>query len=240
MSSRYFIDFLVHSDLIFESTAQEAAILTMPDGALTEDLLNDQIIRKCIADNARTWYEYARCRRHRTVQNGEIRVVVGWDKARSWGIATSTCTSGQSASLTFKINDETGTSRAYCWQCIGSGSGRVGPPEDEISDLRGENDATPQNQCVFVRTMNFTLAGHIWDDFSASAVQQEPVSLQDNLQGPASTHHNAGGGTGNSSSGVASSQHHQSSSVHGGSHTLQSVTFDVTEPGVRYTVMLFC
>jgi len=39
MSSRYFIDYLVYSDLIFESTAQEAAILTMPEGALTENLL---------------------------------------------------------------------------------------------------------------------------------------------------------------------------------------------------------
>jgi len=239
MSSRYFVNYLVHRGLIFESTAQEAAILTMPEGALTEDLLNGQVIRDCIAKNARAWYEYARRLRGRIVQNGEIRVVVGWDKVRSWGIATSTCTNGQSASLEFKINDEPGTSRSYCWQCIGSGSGRVGPPEDENFDLRGENHATPQNQCVFVRTMNFTLAGHIWDDYSATAVQQEPVSHQDNSQGLSSTHHSEGGGTGNSSSGVASSRH-QHSSVRGGSHTLQSVTFDAREPGVRCTLILFC
>jgi len=57
--------------------------LTMPDSALTEDLLNGQVIRDCIAENARAWYEYARRRRGRIVQNGEIRVV-GWDKVRPW------------------------------------------------------------------------------------------------------------------------------------------------------------
>ena len=195
----------------------------MPEGALTQNLLNCQVIRKCIEKNARTWFEYARDTRGRIVKDGDIRVVVGWDKVCSWGIATSTSTSGQSVSLAFKINDEAGISRVYCWQCIGSGSGRVGPQEDEIADLRREGDAAPQNQSVFVRTMNFSFAGDIGDDYSATTV---PVSVTEK------------GSKGEHSSGSRVSPRHQSSSM-GGTHGRQSANFGTTERGVRFSVILY-
>ena len=197
--------------------------MTMPEGALTQNLLNCQVIRKCIEKNARTWFEYARDTRGRIVKDGDIRVVVGWDKVCSWGIATSTSTSGQSVSLAFKINDEAGISRVYCWQCIGSGSGRVGPQEDEIADLRREGDAAPQNQSVFVRTMNFSFAGDIGDDYSATTV---PVSVTEK------------GSKGEHSSGSRVSPRHQSSSM-GGTHGRQSANFGTTERGVRFSVILY-
>jgi hypothetical protein len=104
--------------------------------------------------------------RGRDVKNGDIRVVVGVDKVSSWGIATSACNTGQTASYVFK-HDPT---HAYKWDCIG-GSGRVGPQKSEIHDLI-EDNAVPQNQCVFVRTINFTLSGKMWNDFPSEAVQQ--------------------------------------------------------------------
>jgi hypothetical protein len=147
--------------MTFESSSREAAILTMPDGALTQDLLNELQIHQYISENIRNWYNYARNERGRNIKIGDIRVVIGVDKVKSWGIATSTCDSGQSASLTFKLENQ---SRSYRWDCTG-GSGRVGPDEIEINDLI-QNDMIPQNQCVFVRTMNFTLSGKTEDDSS--------------------------------------------------------------------------
>ena len=198
----------------------------MPEGALTQNLLNSQIIRKCIEKNATNWFEYARDTRGRIVKNGDIRVVVGWDKVCSWGIATSTSTSGRSVSLAFKVDDETGISRVYRWQCNGSGSGRVGPQEDEIADLRQEGDAAPQNQSVFVRTMNFSLAGDILgNDYSATSV---PVSVK------------AMGSRGQHSSRGRVSSRRQSNSTKGCLHGRQSVKFNTTERGVRCSVILYC
>jgi hypothetical protein len=160
----------------FESTSGEAAILTMPDGASTQNLLATLQIHQCISENAQNWYEYARNERSRAVNNGDIRVVIGIDKVKSWGIATSTCNSGETASLTFKQDRSLNRIR-YGWDCTG-GSGRVGPAEIEINDLI-QNNTIPENQCVFVRTMNFTLSGEIWYDFSSQAVVQPgPLSGQ--------------------------------------------------------------
>ena len=187
----------------------------MPEGALTENLLNGQVIRKCIAKNARSWFKYARDR-GRIAENGDIRVVVGWDKVCSWGIATSTSTSGQSISLAFKANDEAGTSRVYHWECIGSGSGRVGPHEDEIADLRRGDDVAPQNQCVFVRTMNFSLVGDIGDDHSATAVHP---SVSDKAK-------------------VSTGQQGRRVTSRGQSSSLTGDSYDITERGVRCSVRL--
>ena len=197
----------------------------MPEGALTENLLNGQVIRKCIAKNARSWFEYARDTRGRIVENGDIRVVVGWDKVCSWGIATSTSTSGQSVTLAFRVNDETRTSRVYRWECMGSGSGRVGPHEDEIADLRQEDDSAPQNQCVFVRTMNFSVAGGMGDDCSTTAVPFDPMSVDE--KGP----------RGQPSSGSTVSKYGRSSSMRGGSGH-ESIKFDTIERGVRRSMIL--
>ena len=198
--------------------------MTMPEGALTQNLLNDQVIRQCIEENGRSWFEYARDTRKRNVKDGDIRVVVGWDKVCSWGIATSTSTSGQSVSLAFKVNDEAGISRVYRWQCVGSGSGRVGPQEAEIAGLVQEGDAAPQNQSVFVRTMNFNLAGDIRDDYSAATTV--PVSVKTK------------GSRGQHSSGSRVSPRHQSSSM-GGTHGRQSANFGTTERGVRFSVIFY-
>ena len=128
--------------------------MVMPNGATTQNLLNTWGVRDTISSNAMDWYTYTRTIRGRYVKNGDIRVVVGVDKVSSWGIATSACNTDQTASYVFK-HDPTHT---YQWDCIG-GSGRVGPQNREIRDLIEEDNDVPENQCVFVRTINFTLSG---------------------------------------------------------------------------------
>ncbi len=104
--------------------------------------------------------------------NGDIRVVVGFDKVSSWGIATFASSSEEHVRFEFKgvSQNDGAASQAYTWHCVGSGSGRVGPPEEEIRDLL-QNNTYPKNQCVFVRTLNFELSGKIWDELAVYEVR---------------------------------------------------------------------
>ncbi|KDR67739.1 hypothetical protein GALMADRAFT_79635, partial [Galerina marginata CBS 339.88] len=76
------------SGLVFESSASEGAILTMPVGSNSEDLREKRRIRAYISTHAEDWYKYANIIRGREAKNGDIRLVVGFDKTTTWGMAT--------------------------------------------------------------------------------------------------------------------------------------------------------
>ena len=89
----------------------------MPDGATTEDLMNHELVQKYIAKNAQSWYTYIREERGRKVKNGDIRLVIGFDKVASWGIATFASSVEEQVRLEFKTNDsDQAASRAYSWK----------------------------------------------------------------------------------------------------------------------------
>ena len=214
------------------STAKEAAILIMPGGATTQNLLNTWGVRDAITRNAKDWYTFTRTTRGRCVRNGDIRVVVGVDKVSSWGIATSACDSSQTASYVFKNHP----THSYQWDCIG-GSGRVGPQKREIRGLI-EDNGVPENQCVFVRTINFTLSGKMWNDFSSEGLQQRsgpgPWLGRSGLRDSASSNRGGPrGGYSTSGSGSTSSDHQPGSMQ--GLHCDLSVEFEPVELGVSGT-----
>ena len=60
----------------------------MPDGAFVEDLVNLSKFRDYVADHAANWYKFVNGPRGREALNGDVRVVVGCDKATSWGMVT--------------------------------------------------------------------------------------------------------------------------------------------------------
>ena len=76
------------SDIVFESSASEGAILTMPQGARSQDLGNLARFREYAAANVANWYRFVNGPRGREAKNGDVRLVVGFDKTTSWGIAT--------------------------------------------------------------------------------------------------------------------------------------------------------
>src|SRR6266545_3228074 len=121
---------------MFEASAREAAILIMPDGAVTYNLLNHQPVREYFAKNVDSWYNYASRSRGRTVKNGDIRVVIGYDKVPFWGIATVSSDFEQNVRFEFKDISDSIASRTYSFDHIGSGgsSCRVGPPTAELQD----------------------------------------------------------------------------------------------------------
>jgi hypothetical protein len=225
---------LACSGFVFETCDREGSILMMPKGATSQDLLNRHALETYVKDNAECWYHYVINERGRAIDNGDIRIVVGCDKVSSWGIATFASSAAQQVRLEFKgmpLGHE--STRSYSWDCVGTASvGRVGPQEAEIQELRQESDASSashlQNQCVFVRTMNFTLRGRLSNESAAHKVRAgnledslvaDTDTLTDHTDG-ASSSGQAGLATGRSHSGRV---HIDSNSTHLGLPVSQSL-----------------
>ena len=160
------------SDFVFEPSASEGAILTMPRGARSEDLGNLATFREYVAANVADWYRYVNGPRGREAKNGDIRLVVGFDKTTSWGIATF-ANQTQQNSCRLKFGPlERDSAGSYTWSYSGVADVRAGPDSDEIDELRIDSDPPDvrfENQCLFVRTLNATLADNIWADIHSSS-----------------------------------------------------------------------
>ncbi|KIM40895.1 hypothetical protein M413DRAFT_445667 [Hebeloma cylindrosporum] len=163
--------------LLFETSASEGAILTMPVGAVSHDLENVIAFSDYVAANAYKWYKFAFSVRGRKVENGQIRLVTGCDKAKSWGMAVlSNMSQERRSQLKFRaLGDTKGT---YTWEYSGMAEVRVGPDISEIMELRdNEGDSVDasrrtdeefSNQCLFVRTLNATLNDNVWGELTDS------------------------------------------------------------------------
>ena len=73
----------------------------MPEGPMSQDLQNKSRFRKYASANIRKWYEYINGPRGCEAKNGDVRLVVGCDKATSWGMA-ALCNMTQDSRLKFK------------------------------------------------------------------------------------------------------------------------------------------
>ena len=181
------------SGLGFETSAREGAILIMPNGSTATNLLNTHLVEEYIRKNAKHWYKYATNRRGRPVENGDIRIVVGCDKVSSWGIATLASSHEACTRLEFKgIRDPT---TSHTWSCFGAASGRVGPRDEEMQNLRAETNTAPiQNQCVFVRTMNITVSEGTWNEMAILQIRSGNDGLPDST--PTNCNSSRGGSLG--------------------------------------------
>jgi len=59
----------------------------MPEGAQSEDVDHISRIRAYFAENIENWYHFANGPRGRDPGNGDLHLVIGTDKATSWGMA---------------------------------------------------------------------------------------------------------------------------------------------------------
>ena len=162
--------------LTFESTAEEGAILTMPDGAYYQELGNLGKFRDYVAEHADNWYKFVNGPLGREAENGDIRVVTGCDKTISWGMATFSNFAQQSNfRLQFRpleISTRPSVGSAYTWEHSGMADVRVGPDLDENDELGGTADHPLRNQCLFMRTLNVTLEDDVWAQINPSQVTQ--------------------------------------------------------------------
>ncbi|KAF9545574.1 hypothetical protein CPC08DRAFT_675696, partial [Agrocybe pediades] len=165
------------ADLVFESSAAEGAILTMPNGARSEDLVGTLHLREYVLENIESWYKLIMCDFGCDVENGDILVVTGCDKTDSWGIATFV-KSSEAVKLTFQAVP---SSRSYKWEYFGSFDARTGPNLKVIQGLQSSTSGTDVassepllNQCVFVRTLTATLSDDIWESLRRSVSRLDP------------------------------------------------------------------
>ena len=179
----------VLSGLIFESSASEGAILTMPEGAYSEDLSNSSRLRQYIATHAEDWYKFVNGPRGREAQNGDLHVVVGCDKTTSWGMATfadSSLSQETNFRLKFSALGEQESQRnagnKYMWEHSGVAEVRVGPGRGENEEL-GETDSNRlRNQCLFLRTLNVTLSEKVWEEIFSLSVAVADQNPQDHAK----------------------------------------------------------
>ncbi|KJA25511.1 hypothetical protein HYPSUDRAFT_134515, partial [Hypholoma sublateritium FD-334 SS-4] len=152
--------------LDFEPTSPEGAILTLPDGAFTQELNNLSLFRRFIAYHAKSWYEFVNGPRGREAKNGDLRVVVGCDKTTSWGMATFTdIASPSDLQVQFNANHQpTGsTSKTNSWICTGIADLKTGPDDSEpLQSALATKLDRPRNQCLFIRTLSVTLSKALW------------------------------------------------------------------------------
>ncbi|KAF4609786.1 hypothetical protein D9613_012074 [Agrocybe pediades] len=153
------------ANLVFESSATEGAILALPHGAQSEDVIGTRHLRQYVLENIESWYKLIMGNFGCDVENGDILVVTGCDKTDSWGVATF-FKSSEAVKLTFQPIP---SSRSYNWEYSGSFDARTGPNPRSIQGLHSSiNDTDTMlsepllNQCVFVRTLTGTLRNDIW------------------------------------------------------------------------------
>ncbi|KDR78141.1 hypothetical protein GALMADRAFT_245167 [Galerina marginata CBS 339.88] len=174
------------SGLTFESSASEGAILTMPIGSNSEDIASTVRLRNYITTHAQPWYDYIVGVRGREIQNGDVRLVTGWDKSKAWGMATFTNTSAQQEPflLQFKPIERGNAGRTYGWEYSGSAEVRSGPGAQEKVRIRMGDPSLDgveyENQCLFIRTLNVTLQDHLWTKLATEFGLQEIYGGQSN------------------------------------------------------------
>ena len=182
----------------------------MPVGSNSEDVGNQGRFRKYASFHAENWYRYVNITRERDAKNGDVRLVIGYDKTSLWGIATfSDSTEEDSVLLEFQPVDETSVGRTYEWKHSGTAEVRSGPGAKEVEDLRrgdSEQGGQPyENQCLFVRTLNVTLGDKTWAKLAGefgeietnegyTKSQTSPMSSQSSM-GSTSTSSQASGST---------------------------------------------
>ena len=146
----------------------------MPQGARSQDLGNFARFRKYAAANVADWYKFANGPRGREAKNGDIHLVVGFDKTTSWGIATFVNQTQQTRdSCRLKFGPSEGDSAStYTWlEYSGVTDVRAGPDSIEGDELRIDSDPPDvqfENQCLFVRTLNVTLTDDVWSDIHST------------------------------------------------------------------------
>ena len=154
--------------LCFRASAPEGAILTMPEGAISEDLENVPRFREYASANIKSWYRYINGHLGHEAKNGDIHLVLGCDKATFWGMAALSKVA-QHSQLKFKpLNFQSSNSGScgYTWEYSGIAQAKVGPDQGEIDELRREDSASLDkylNQCLFVRTLNVTFNDDDWE-----------------------------------------------------------------------------
>ena len=153
----------------------------MPDGAFREDLKNKALFRDFAAENAESWYRFVNGPCGWELGNGELLLITGCDKTRSWGLAAyrNIQSEGNSSDslggplLRFRNTSDAGhigvLGTTYCWEHEGTAEVKVGPEFEVDGDMAGDG-ARARNQCTFIRSHAITLSEAEWTRVQSTLV----------------------------------------------------------------------
>ncbi|KAJ7108622.1 hypothetical protein C8R44DRAFT_636422, partial [Mycena epipterygia] len=147
-------DFPGH-DFSFSCVGSKGAVLALPHGAHSENLENLDTVRQYAAKHAESWYKYVNGpARGRRLANGSLCLVTGWEKAKSWGMASYQDVSLQNGfQLSFGPTTDVENGWKYRWQ--------RGPAKHKCADAPLV-EGTPLNQTTFISAFTMTLCEGIW------------------------------------------------------------------------------
>ncbi|KAF7348626.1 Tkl tkl-ccin protein kinase [Mycena venus] len=143
------------------TVSKQAAVLLMPEGASRMNLRFLDIFRQQALKHAQQWYAFLKdlgC----MVENGELYLVTGVDKASSWIVgAVENQSQDCSISLKLKAAQIGSAGGSYTWQWETGGAFADSGPRR----LPGE-DPSAQNQTVFLRGFRIALHSLAWRKIS--------------------------------------------------------------------------
>ncbi|KAJ6526737.1 hypothetical protein B0H19DRAFT_1196897 [Mycena capillaripes] len=142
-------------EFVFTCRAPNGAVLALPHGAHLVKLRNLECVRRYAAKHAESWYRYANEARGRGLVNGNLYLVTGWEKAKSWGMASFHDVSLQNEfQLAFtSTRTDADSSHRYRWQAPYCHHKHADPPPV---------DGTPLNQTTFIHAFTISLSEGIW------------------------------------------------------------------------------
>ncbi|KAJ7762054.1 hypothetical protein DFH07DRAFT_739914, partial [Mycena maculata] len=146
----------MNPDFVFNSFESTGAVLALPHGGRLEKLGNLGTMRKYAAENAESWYKYVNGTRGRELPNGSLYLVTGWEKAKSWGMASFrdvVIPQNEFWRLCFIPITDADTDYKYRWQ--------AGPARYKYADPPPV-DGTPLNQTTFIHAFTISLCEGIW------------------------------------------------------------------------------
>ena len=231
----------MHSGLVFESSAAEGAILTLPYGSNSEDLGNKKKLQDYLSVHGEEMYRCALNQHGRIIKNGDLRVITGYDKTTNWGMAAFSNSSDrpdtESFCLKFRPKDPRVGGRTHSWESSGSAEVKAGPDMREIVALRrgdpSQQDIEYENQAVFIRTENITLSKETWNKLLSDSGTGTIEIDKESSSHPSSSHSaRPTGSSGSSSQSSSNSENHSSRSS--GSQTTHS---SLSNTLVRITII---
>ncbi|KAF8189171.1 hypothetical protein K438DRAFT_1676891 [Mycena galopus ATCC 62051] len=139
-------------DFVFNCDGIQGAVLALPYGAHLKKLRNVENIRAYATEHAASWYRYINGPRGRGLANGELYLVTGCEKARSWGMA-SYYPNNQQFDLVFRPIDG-----GYRW----SGTPGMKNPSQKKSHDHPQVDDQPLNHTTFIHGLSISIGTGLW------------------------------------------------------------------------------
>ncbi|KAK7033461.1 hypothetical protein R3P38DRAFT_795399 [Favolaschia claudopus] len=140
-------------NFLFDCQGPDGAVLALPHGAQLERLENLESMRRYAAKNAESWYKYVNQTRGRGLVNGALYLVTGWEKAKSWGMATFQDVSLRSEfQIAFSPTTDVENGYRYRWDGAYFHNKHVDPPLS----------ADPLNQTTFIHAFAISVCSGIW------------------------------------------------------------------------------